>query len=98
MVETLQKKRYNFTLTCRAKSRLEEMSNKSTYFLGRHTSMSEIIEILIDRAFIDRKELIEKQITELELKLSSLNEEWTALNNKERNLNLNTDIKNKIIA
>lgn len=96
MVNTLEKKRCNFLISKRAKNRLQEISDNSVKYFGRSISMSQIIEYFIDRAFLDKKNILSKEITNLRQQLISMEAEWEALNLKEKKVNDEWMYKNEI--
>lgn len=83
-------------LSNRTKKRLQEISLSSISLLGRKASMSQVIEILIDKAFIDRKNLLSREITELRQRLATMQSEWDAMDNRDKQLRAERLLQNEI--
>jgi hypothetical protein len=69
------KGRYNFTMTDRSNERLDTLVKESVKYLGRVLTRSELIELLIDKAFLSKKEQLKERLMELEKEKSKLSEE-----------------------
>jgi adenylate kinase family enzyme len=80
----MAKDRYNFTLTEKANERLNILVKESYKYVGRPLNRSEIIEILIDRSFLDKKEQMRERLMELEKEKAKLCEEIDAYIVKEK--------------
>lgn len=83
-------------LSCRTRKRLKEISDNSISLLGRKASMSQVVEVLIDKAFIDRKKLLSREITELRQKLIIMETEWDTINDREKQLRAEGLVRNEI--
>lgn len=78
------KKRHNFTLEDSAKRRLKQLSDESFRYVGRKLSQSEVIEYLVNKAFVDKRELLEKQYNKLKIELESIEAEMMACKIREK--------------
>jgi hypothetical protein len=72
------KDRYNFTLTEKANERLNTLVRESYKYVGRPLNRSEIIELLIDKSFLSKKEQMIERLTNLEKEKAKLCEELDA--------------------
>lgn len=60
------KEKRTFTLNTDTVAKLNTLSQKSVQYLGRHTSMSEIVDILVRKAFLDKKQQLVKRLNDLD--------------------------------
>jgi hypothetical protein len=80
----MTKDRYNFTLTERANERLNTLVKESYKYVGRVLNRSEIMELLIDKSFLSKKEQMVERLTNLEKEKAKLCQELDAFITKEK--------------
>jgi hypothetical protein len=80
----MTKDRYNFTLTERANERLNTLVKESYKYVGRVLNRSEIMELLIDKSFLSKKEQMIERLTNLEKEKAKLCQELDAFITKEK--------------
>lgn len=81
------KVRCNFTIDSKVKNMLSQLSGSSSKLLGRHCSMSEILEILIRKQFLGKEKIIKARMLELQKELSSIYNELEELQSKNKRAN-----------
>ena len=68
----MAKQRFNFTMEPSVKRRLNQLSKESYRYVGRSLSQSEVIEFLINKAFVDKKELLQRQYDRYNMSIANI--------------------------